>query len=150
MIRFNPDPHSGGYAYVPMYAVTAVFPAGMDLKGALRDLQASGFDEVRIDVFTKEKGEKQLDFEGKRHGLWVRFMRSLEDILGENADFFHRAEAHLRNGGSIVAVYVDGDDDLKQRAVQILGEHGGVDLQYWGSWTREYFPVPEQQHAVQQ
>jgi hypothetical protein len=140
MIRINPDPHKGGYAYIPSRAVTAFFPAGHDIKGALLDLNKAGFADERIEVFTGPQGEAQLDVEGKRHGLWVRFMRALEDTFADEAETFERAEWYLRHGGRVVAAFTHGDKELKQRAVEILAAHGGKDVEYWGRWVREFFP----------
>jgi hypothetical protein len=139
MIRINPDPHTGGYAYVPLHAVTAFFPAGHDVTGALQELNSAGLADDQIDVFTRSFGEQQLDLEGRKHGLWVRFMRSIGEVLGDEAKELELAEWHLQHGGRVVAAYVHGDHDLKHRAVDVLTKHGGVRVQYWGRWVRQLF-----------
>ena len=100
MIRINPDPHSGGYAYVPARAVTAFFLAGQSPQPALRALIDANFTEDRIEVFSGPKGAEQLDAEGRHHGLWVRFMRLSEENATDDYDMFIKADDILlrRNG----------------------------------------------------
>jgi hypothetical protein len=138
MIRINPDPHTGGYVYVPTRAVTAFFPADGQPRGAAEALSEAGFADDQIDVFTGDDGAKLMDLDGRRHGLWVRFMRSLEEIFAEDADVFRRAEQTLRTGGSVVAVFSGGKADKKRRAAEILKAHGGREVIYWGRLATEY------------
>lgn len=139
MIKYNPDPHKGGYVYIPTRAVTAFFPKDHDISGVLKELSKAEFAEDRIEVFSGPLGELQLDLEGRRHGLWVRFVIALEELFTDEAQTLKKAEWYLQNGGRIVIVYTQGNEQLKHRAVEILKTHGGVEVQYWGSWVREFF-----------
>jgi len=105
MIRLNPDPQTGGYAYMPIRSVTSRFPAGRDVQAALQALTRAGFRDDQIDIFTGEIGADQLDSNGRLHGVWVRFVRSLQDILMDDAKLFHRADETMRTGRSVVAVF---------------------------------------------
>jgi hypothetical protein len=147
MIHINPDPHKGGYAFIPRRAVTAFFPSNHDITGALQELARAGFENERIDVFTGLQGEEQLDLHGKRHGLWVRWARSLEDDFSDEAETLQHAEWYLRHGGRVVAVYCHGDENLKKQAADILMAHGGKEVQYWGPWIREFY-FPESQRPA--
>ena len=138
MIRLNPDPRTGGYAYMPIRSVTARFPAGSDVQAALRALSLAGFRDDQIDVFTGVIGADQLDSEGRLHGVWVRFVRGLQDIFTDDADLFHRADETMRGGGSVVAVFTEGQEEERRRASEILKSHGGLDTVYWGGWVTEY------------
>jgi hypothetical protein len=138
MIRLNPDPHNGGYVYVPTRAVTAYFPADSDLQPMLHDLVAAGFAENRVDVFTGPRGLERLDPEGRWHGLWVRLMRLLEDTFLEDFDQFKKTEQVLEEGGSVVAVSTLKDADRRRRAAEIMKAHRGWDVIYWGPLVREY------------
>jgi hypothetical protein len=138
MVRINPDPHAHGYQYEPSRAVTAFLPAGKNTDTVLHDLADAGFDRERIDVFTGEEGANRLDPEGKHHGLWVRFRRSVEGIFDEGHEILHRAEQNLRAGGAVVEVFTHGEQAERQRAANILKAAGGTDVIYWGRLMSEY------------
>jgi hypothetical protein len=138
MIRLNPDPQTGGYAYMPFRSVTSRFPAGSDVQGTLRDLKQAGFRDDQIDVFTGEFGADQLDTEGRSHGVWVRFVRGLQDMFTDEAPLFHRADETLRSGGSVLAIFTEGQEQERRRASEILKARGGIDTVYWGGFVTEY------------
>jgi len=138
MLRINPDPHTGGYEYIPTRAVTACFPPDQVADGALKALDEAGFDRERIDVFTGDEGARRLDPEGRHHGWWVRFRKTLEETFADDADVFHRADQTLRSGGTVVEVFTNGDKDKKARAAEILRAAGGRDVIYWGRLLTEY------------
>jgi hypothetical protein len=139
MIRINPDPHTGGFVYFPTHAVTASFPAGENVRPILEELSAAGFPDDVIEVFSGDEGLKKLDPEGRHHGWWVRFVRSLDDTFFEDDHMFRRTEQNLRAGGSVVAVFTFKDGEKKKRAASILKAHRGQDVVYWGTVLREYF-----------
>ena len=141
MIRINPDPHTGGYVYVPTRAVTAFFPAGVSPQPALRALIDAGFAEDRIEVFSGAKGAEMLDAEGRHHGLWVRFMRLSEENTTDDYYLFIKADAILRSGGTVIAVFTLKDEDKNRRAVQILKANKGEDVTYWGPWLQESYSI---------
>lgn len=138
MIRLNPDPQTGGYAYMPIRSVTSRFPAGRDVQAALQALTRAGFRDDQIDIFTGEIGADQLDSKGRLHGVWVRFVRSLQDVFTEEAKLFHRADETMRAGGSVVAVFTAGREEERRRASEILKANGGIDTVYWGGLVTEY------------
>jgi hypothetical protein len=138
MIRLNPDPRTGGYAYMPIRSVTSRFPAGGQVQGALQALTQAGFRDDQIDVFSGKIGADQLDTEGRLHGVWVRFVRALEDLFTDEAQLFHRADETMRAGGSVVAVFTAGREEERRRAADILKAHGGLDTVYWGGWVTEH------------
>ena len=138
MIRLNPDPQTGGYAYMPIRSVTARFPAGRDVQAALQALTRAGFRDDQIDVFTGKVGADQLDTEGRLHGVWVRFVRGLRDTFTDEAELFHRADETMRAGGSVVAVFTAGQKEERRRASEIMKSQGAQDTVYWGGWVTEY------------
>jgi hypothetical protein len=138
MIRLNPDPQTGGYAYMPVRSVTSRIPPGRDVWDAVRALTRGGFGDDQIDVFSGEHGADQLDTKGRTHGVWVRFVRALEDLFTDEAGLFHRADETLRAGGSVVAVFTAGRPEERGRASEILKSHGGLDTVYWGGLVTEY------------
>jgi hypothetical protein len=138
MIRLNPDPQTGGYAYMPIRSVTSRFPPGRDARGAVEALTIAGFRDDQIDVFSGEAGADQLDTQGHSHGVWVRFVRALEDLFTDEAHLFRRADETMRSGGSVVAVFTAGREEERRRAAEILKAHGGTDTVYWGGWVTEH------------
>jgi hypothetical protein len=139
MVRLNPDPHAKKYAYVPKGSVTAFFPAGQDFEPALQALEDAGFGEDRIDVFTGEEGAEKLDVDGRHHSMWVRFVRSVEDNVTDDAYLVHRMDSFLRSGGAIVAVYVHGKRKERDQVIEILKNNGGTEPVYYGKWVTETF-----------
>lgn len=139
MVRLNPDPHAKKYAYVPKGAVTAFFPAGHDCEAALQALADAGFGDDRIDVFTGEEGAEKLDVDGRHHGLWVRFVRGVEDAVTDDAYLAHRTDKVLRAGGTVVAVYMHGTRKERDQVIEILRNNGGNEPIYYGKWVTETF-----------
>jgi hypothetical protein len=138
MIRLNPDPRTGGSAYMPVRSVTSRFPPGSDVDGAVQALTRAGFRDDQIHVFSGKLGADQMDTGGRLHGVWVRFVRALEDIFTDEAQLFHRADETMRAGGSVVAVFTAGREPERRRAAEILRSHGGLDTVYWGGWVTEH------------
>jgi hypothetical protein len=139
MVRLNPDPHMRKYAYVPKGAITAFFGPGEDFDPAIRALADAGFGEDRIDVFTGEAGAEKLDIEGRRHGLWVRFVRSVEDTFTDDAYLSHRTDEVLHAGGTVIAVFTHGKQKEREQVVDILRNHGGAEPVYWGRWVTQTY-----------
>jgi hypothetical protein len=137
MPRINPDPHKDGYVYERMNSVTGFFPAGQDIQPILRALSEAGCASDTIDVFTGVQGAGKLDLAGEKHGAWVRFWRGLENALADETEIDQRAEKVLQSGGSIVAVFTNGDASRKDRAVGVLKAHHGDEVTFWGSTTIE-------------
>jgi hypothetical protein len=100
-------------------------------------LTGAGFRDDQIDVFTEGAGVDQLDPRGQSHGIWVRFGRILEDMLADAAQLFRRADETMRAGGSVLAVFTPGREEVRHRAAEILKSHGGTDTVYWGGWVTE-------------
>ncbi len=139
MVRLNPDPHTQKYVFVPKGAVTAFFAAGQDYEPALRALADAGFGDDRTDIFSGEEGAEKLDIDGLHHGRWVRFVRSLEDNLTDDAYLCHRIDEVLRTGGTMIAVYCHGKKKEREQAVDVLKNNGGTELVSWGRWVTETF-----------
>ena len=137
MPRINPDPHEAGYVYQPAKAVTAFFDAGQDLKGMLNALSEAGFAKEKVDVFMGAQGAAQMDLSGDRHGAWVQFVRKLESAFVDESEVLHRAETVLKAGGSVVAVFTDGEAAQKESAAGILNAHHGQEVTYWGPLVQE-------------
>jgi hypothetical protein len=137
MVRTDPNPPTRGYTFGPTQAVTAFFPAGRPVDGALIALTAAGFDPDRIDVYTGADGARRIDPAGKTRARRVEFRRALEELFGGDADVFDRADRTLRSGGTVVEVFTRGNLAKKMRAADILKAAGGQDVIYWGPLLTE-------------
>ncbi|MEZ6141428.1 MAG: hypothetical protein R3B84_12725 [Zavarzinella sp.] len=137
MIRFNQDPHKGGYAYLPLKSVTGNFQPDFDLQALLSELQKAGFAEDRIEIFSGKEGAEVLDLDGKHHGLWVRFVRGLEEYLFDDMAIFQRANEVLQAGGTVVAVFTHGGESDWRQVGAILKQQGATDITHWGKWVTE-------------
>ncbi|HEX3150074.1 MAG TPA: hypothetical protein VHR66_18500 [Gemmataceae bacterium] len=138
MVRVNPDPHADGYEFFPTHAVTGFFSPGQETASVLSGLSKAGFDGERVDVFSGDEGAERLDPEGRHHGWWVRFRRTLEGKFADDADVFHRAEETLRTGGTVIEAFTHGDKNKRVRATEILKSSGAHDVIYWGRLINEY------------
>jgi hypothetical protein len=137
MSRINPDPHQGGYTFLPIKRVTAFFPPGQEIRKVLDALSEAGFAREQIEVFVGDEGASKLDLSGEEHGIVVQIMRGLERIFADEAEVVQRADQLLRSGGTLVAVFTEGDDAKKNRAAEILKAFNGQGVRYWGNWTIE-------------
>jgi hypothetical protein len=117
--------------------VTAFFPPGQDPQLALRELSDAGFSPDRIDVFTGEQGASQLDLSGEQHGARMKLRRGLEQMFGDEADVYERAEEVLRSGGWVVTAFTDDDATKKEHAARVFKAHHGQEVLYWGEWALE-------------
>lgn len=139
MVRLNPEPKVRRYAAIPKGAVTACFAPGQDYQGAIDALNEAGYGADRIDIFTGEAGAESLDMEGRHHNRVLRFFLAIEHAVVDDAYLYHRIDAFLRDGGTMIAVFTHGDREERAQAVDILKNNGGAEPVYWGKWVTETF-----------
>jgi hypothetical protein len=84
---------------MPIRSVTSLFSVTRDVQPALQALTRAGFRDGQSDVFTGEIGADRLDTEGRLHGVWVRFVRNLQDIFRGEAQLFQSGDETLTAGG---------------------------------------------------
>lgn len=138
MVRVNPDPKTEGYAFMPDQSVTARFPPECDAEAAVRDLTRTGVSAEHVRVFAGATGADLLDTKGEKHGLWVQFVRAIQDRLTDETALFARADETMRAGGAVVAVFLPEPDEQKRPVAEVLKGHGGTDTVYWGALVTEY------------
>lgn len=136
MSTVNPDPHADGYLYEPARAVTANFPAAVDVPSVRQALADAGFGPEQTQVFVGAAGATQLDLKGERRGGWVEFRRTLERMYTETK-IFDRIDRVLESGGALVVAFTEGDGSRKARAAEVLKSHGGEHVWYWGDLITE-------------
>ena len=141
MPQVNPDPHKHEYQFLPVRCVTATFDAPARAATATAALRAGGFPESDIQVFVGVEGAKKLDIDAEKQSLPTKLLQSLTKALADDAGYLDRAAGKLREGGALVSVSVDVDEDenAAERASALLKGEGGEGVQHWGDWTTEQF-----------
>lgn len=128
-----PEPPDG-FLTAPENRVLAQMDDPHAVAAAIDDLARAGFDRDNIWVLCGPEGARRLDVTGRDHGLKGRIYRVIERI-GDERELLLRSEEHLAAGGLVVTVPTD--DQAKQTAARILGEHGGHDMAHFGKWQWE-------------
>ena len=137
MAQLNPDPHDGGYKYIPTKRVTAFLDTHDQLRQALRALRGVGVEGKDIDVFTGQEGARKLDLSGDEHGVGVQIWRHLEFMFSDQTRLHQQANEHLQRGGTVIAVRVGDDEARKAAAVEALKSVHAHEINFWGNWTVE-------------
>jgi hypothetical protein len=136
--RVNPDPHTQGFTPHPKGNVTAVIDELSDLAAAVRSLNAAGFSDEHISVFTGSEGLAKLDLHGEGHGVLAQLVRAVESKTTEEQVNSRDVEEGLRRGKFFVTVKTDGSEEQKTKVGRLLKNHNGHNLRYFGSWTVEH------------
>ena len=123
------SPHDNFLTY-SIHKVVSVFKDPDDVMAAVEELQASGFSADDIEAFCGLQGQKSMDFEGTRHGVWSTFLRAMQHI-GPDRTYLERYEKHLQDGHCMVMVKVTKKRH-KDRAAKILHAHTGERVTYFG------------------
>jgi len=121
----------------PMNRVVGIVDSVGDTQGALRDLQAAGFTADEIRVLTAEQGAHRIDVNGDEHGPLAHVVRSVQELLGDyDIEHATRYQQELLTGHFGIGVIArDAEDRGKVR--QILKEHHGHFINYYGRWAME-------------
>lgn len=120
--------------YRPSYplhkVVAAVEPARLDQVTSA--LAAAGLDGDRVEIVTADDSPPSDEPIG---GSGIRgFVARLGLSLGDDLDALQQARSELRQGHALVLVAVH-DDAERTRVHDILREHGGHSMRYFGHWT---------------
>lgn len=141
MARINPDPYAGGHLFALVNRATALLDSEEDVLAAVRALEEDGVAPDDIDLFVGEEGARRLDLSGRDHGTVIRLLRTIEAAMGEERETYHRLEAALRRGATLVCVKVHNrKSDEKTRVLQVLRKAHGDEIHYWGPWSFEDHP----------
>jgi hypothetical protein len=98
-------------------------------------LRDAGFDDEDMEFFVGQEGAAKLDLNGRRHGPIISLLRKLQLATADEEILLREFDGIVREGGVAVNVFVDEDDERKNRAAEILRRHGAHDVCYWGTWT---------------
>ena len=120
--------------YRPSYPlhrlVAAVEPANVD--AIISALAAAGVDPKDVEIITTDEAFEQEEPIG---GSGIRgFLERLGLSLGDDLDALEQARAELRQGHVLLCIAVH-DDAERMRVHEILLEHGGHSMRYFGHWT---------------
>ena len=115
----------------PLHKVVAALdPAALDQVTAA--LTAAGLEKDRVEIVTAADAppaDEPIGGSGLR-GVFARFGLS----LGDNLDAIEQARSELNRGHLLVFVAVH-DDAERERVHDILRDHGGHSMRYFGHWT---------------
>lgn len=114
----------------PIHKVVSVFTNPNEVGAAVEELQANGFTMDDIEAFCGWQGEKRMDFEGTRHGVWAELVRAIQHI-GPDRTYLERYEKHLQDGHCMIMVKVM-KKERKEKAAEILHRHTDERVTYFG------------------
>jgi hypothetical protein len=119
----------------PEDRVVGLIDGPQDIRAAVDALSEAGYAGEDVTVLCGPSGLERLDADGSRHGLLGRLIRLVQNYGLEREQLRH-VEEELRRGHFAVSVRVP-DDASKRRAADLLAEHGGHYLHYYGRWDIE-------------
>jgi len=112
--------HNEEFIADPTGHLIAILDETREADQAERDLSEAGFSEVH--VYRGADGVETIDSSGSEHGATGGLVRLLQQAY-TNKDNLAEYEEAVRRGHIVIAVKVD-DDDLRDRADDILESHG--------------------------
>ncbi|MGD9589173.1 MAG: DUF302 domain-containing protein [Pyrinomonadaceae bacterium] len=119
----------------PSHKLLSAFEDAENVGRSIDALRRSGIEENAIEVFCGEQGEKQIDFSGEKHGLWAKFVRSLQALSAEHL-YLEYYQNELHSGGYLLQVAV-GNSEQKNSVARLIHENGGKRVTYFGTWLIE-------------
>ena len=131
---YEPHADSEFWRY-PSHKVLGVFNNPDSVSNAVAALREFGMDDTSIVVFCGQQGEKQIDFSGKRHGLWASLVRSLLALSAEHS-YLEYYQKELHAGHYLVGAVVS-DSDHKKKVAGLMHTNGGKRIAYFGAWIIE-------------
>lgn len=119
----------------PTEKVVGVLDDAGAVDGLRRALDGAGATE--IEVLAGESGEEQLDPKGEEHGAMASAIRTVQKVLGDEAERLENLNDELERGNLIVQAGLRADDDdarerEKQRIGGIMREHGVRSIAFYG------------------
>lgn len=113
----------------PTGHIIAIIDGRDDVAAAERDLVEAGFGEVHM--YRGDEGADTIDSSGSEHGPVGGVIRGIQQLFS-NKDNLAEYEQAVRDGGTVVAVKVDGDEE-RDRADGILQRHGAYSVNHFGA-----------------
>lgn len=118
----------------PRDYVLGIFDESEAAESAVTELMGAGFGESDLLVLSQPDHARQVDEEGKHHGIRSATTRTAQE-LGDKDTLDEYAKA-LRAGCSVVGVHAE-DDGQRNQANGIMQESGGQSIRYFGRFVVE-------------
>jgi hypothetical protein len=130
---FAPPP--GSLKREPRHRIVARMAGPDEAEAAVAALVGAGFPPDDVYVVCGEEGARRLDPTGRHHGLRGRLVRAVQTIFAAEPVLADDA-SHLEHGGVIVTAPAREQEE-RTTATQILRNHGGTEMRYYGDRTWE-------------
>ena len=120
----------------PTHNIVGVLDTADQLGAAIRDLTSGGFLESEIDVAHGPAAADRVDATTGRGGIAGLAIRIAEKLglQNEESEFKNHYEEAMRSGQFVIRVAAPSEE-RKDRAAEILKEHGGHAFAYFGKYT---------------
>lgn len=123
-------------------------------QAAKQALLSAGFDDAEINVqanTTKDHyATAAVDRDEEDNSIFESVGEFFADLLGADHDQSHRYADTVRQGGAVVAVTVEEEENERAATAQAaLMQSGAVDIEkYGGEWSGkpDYFSGPDEEH----
>jgi len=126
------------FTFDPTDKVVGIIDDANDTKGALHDLKAAGFTAEEVELLTDDTGARRIDLGDISQEVLVHIFRSTQKVPAyyDAPGLLKRIEQELVDGHYFVAVYPE-DATSRQRAHEILKNHSGHFINYYGRWAAQ-------------
>lgn len=124
---------SGDLLTYPDNSLIGIIDTYSDAKAALKELSKAGFAEDEIGILCCAEGTKQVDADGREHGVWGKIAAVIREFGDVDNEQKRRHEKELRAGHFMVAVRAEEDDE-RQKALDILKSNGGHFINFYSPW----------------
>jgi hypothetical protein len=120
----------------PTHNIVGVLDTAEQLAAAVRDLTNGGFLESEIDVAHGPAAADRVDATTGRGGIAGLAIRIAEKLglQNEESEFKNHYEDAMRSGQFVIRVAAPSEE-RKDRAAEILKQHGGHAVAYFGKYT---------------
>ena len=120
----------------PANKVIGILSTAEELHAAVTELNRAGFNKEQVQVLCGEKGAERLDTTGEHHGFFARIYRFVEKFGDMESKHLSEYKSELLRGHFLLAIDVAEEDD-RARVLNILKNHGGNRVNFFGKWTVE-------------
>jgi hypothetical protein len=120
----------------PTHNIVGVLDTADQLAAAIRDLTSGGFLESEIDVAHGPAAADRVDAATGRGGIAGLAIRIAEKLglQNEESEFKNHYEEAMRSGQFVIRIAAPSEE-RKDRAAEILKQHGGHAVAYFGKYT---------------
>jgi len=121
----------------PTDHLLAVFDDPGDAAAAAADLGRAGFATDEITILRGGEGVERLEPSTGQTGRWTRLLRAVQYMTMDQMPDFPAYVAALRDGRAVVAVHVSGPHEGRVKARDVLEQHRGHFMNFFGRYATE-------------